>query len=224
LILAVGALVFLLFITPFVTYGRNAVLISGAADSAMRKQIFSEVLKDPLAFLPAAVEAMDVSVFFRDMYPIAGELTRRNGLFDGEWHGDTITWGLEVLVPRVFMPDKRDMNIGNFFVQTVGVDIGISGIDDTLTNIGSTIPFEFVGNFGWCAGILSFGLIGVFWPLLCSWLLSPARLSNHPLTPFLVVSSMGMESALGHYLVGLRGLIIPLLLCYLIHRMLCGKI
>jgi hypothetical protein len=224
LFLTVGALVFLVFITPFVTYGRNAALTSGAVDSAMRKQIFSEVIKNPQAFLPTAVKAIDISVFFRGMYPVAGELTRRNGFFDGEWHGYTIAWGFEILVPRVFMPGKRNMNIGNFFCQTVGADIGVSNRNDTLTSIGMSIPFEFVGNYGWCAGILSFGLIGVFWSLLCAWLLSPARLSNHPLTPFLVLSTIGMEGALGHFLAELRGLIIPLLLCYFVYRMLRGKL
>jgi len=225
LILAVGALVFLVFITPFVTYGRNVALVSEAVDSAMRKQIFSEVVKDPRAFLPTAVKAIDPAILFRGIYPLAGELTRRNGFFEGEWHGDTIAWGLEIPVPRVLFPDKHDANIGNYFAQTVGVDIGVIGADDTLTNISITIPFEFVGNYGLCAGILSFGLIGFFWSLLCGWLLSPARLSNHPLTPFMAIYPvMGMERALGHYLATLRELIIPLLLCYFVYRMLHGKV
>ena len=224
LVLAIGAVVFVVFITPFVTYGRHAALISGAANLEMRKQIFSEVLKDPQAFLPNSIEAMDPAVFFRGISPLAGELTRRNSFFDGEWHGYTIAWGFEILVPRVFNPGKRDMMIGNFFAQTVGADIGVSDRNETLSNIGMSIPFEFVGNYGWVAGILSFGLIGVFWSVLCGWLLSPARLSNHPLTPLMALSTMGMEGALGHYLAGLRGLIIPLLLCFFVYRMLRGKI
>jgi len=224
LLLAVGTLVFLVFITPFVTYARNVAFVFGATDSAMRKQIFSEVLKDPQAFLPTAMEAINPAIFFRGISPLAGELTRRNGFFDGEWHGYTIAWGFEILVPRVFNPDKRDSDIGNFFARTVGADIGVADRNDTLNNIAVSIPFEFVGNYGWCAGFLSFGLIGVFWALLCGWLLSPARLSNHPLTPFLVLSTMGMEGALGSYLAGLRGLIIPLVLCFFVYIMLRGKI
>jgi len=220
LFIAIGVLVFLVVITPFVTYGRNVALTSGSVNSAMRKQIFSDVLKDPQAFLPTAVEAMDISVFFRGIYPLAAELTRRNGFLDGEWHGYTIAWGFEILVPRVFMPGKRDTNIGNFFSRTVGADIGVTNRNDEINNIGASIPFEFVGNYGWCAGILSFGIIGVFWSLFSGWMLSPARLSNHPFTPFLVLQTLGMEGALGHYLAGLRALIIPLLLFYFVYRIL----
>jgi hypothetical protein len=224
LVVAIGALAFVVFITPFVTYGRKTARLSEAADSAMRKQVFENVLKDPKAFLPTTVKEIDPATFFRGISPLASELTRRNGFFDGEWHGDTIAWGLEIPVPRIFMPDKRYANIGNYFAQTVGMDIGVIGADDALTNIAITIPFEFVGNYGLFAGILSFGLIGVFWSLLCGWLLSPARLSNHPLTPFMVVSTLRMEGALGHYLAGLRELIIPLVLCFFIYRILHGRV
>lgn len=116
------------------------------------------------------------------------------------------------------------MNIGNSFCRTVGADIGVSGRDDTLNSIALSIPFEFVGNYGIVAGILSFGLIEFFWTLFIVWMLSPARLSNHPLTPLLALSTMWMEQPLGHYLAGLRGLIIPLLLCYFVYRMLRGRI
>ena len=224
LVLAVGVLVLLVFIAPFVSYARHAALMATAGDSGEREEVFSEVLKEPESFLPNTMEAIDPAVFFRGISPLAGELTRRNDFFHGEWHGDTIVWGLEILVPRVLMPDKRDTAIGNFFSQTVGVDIGVSNSEDTLTNIAVAIPFEFVGNYGWCAGILSFGLIGVFWALLCGWLLSPARLSSHPLTPFLVLSALGMEAPLGHFLVQLRGLCIPLLVCLFVYGLLRKKL
>jgi hypothetical protein len=224
LVMTVGAIVFVVLITPFVMFGRHVALVAKADNSSMRKEVFSEILRDPEAFLSTEIERIDVSVFFRGIYPLAGELTRRNGFLDGEWHGDTIAWGFEILVPRAFMPDKRDANIGNFFCQTVGADIGVSGRNDTLNNIGMSIPFEFVGNYGVVAGILSFGLIGFVWTLFVVWMLSPSRLSNHPLTPFLTMSIVGMEGALGHYLAGLRGLIVPMLLCYFIHKMLRGRV
>ena len=129
-----------------------------------------------------------------------------------------------MLIPRVFYPDKPDADIPNFFSRTVGADIGVSGREGTLNGIAISMPFEFVGNYGWCAGILSFGLIGVFWSLVCGWMLSPARLSNHPLTPFLVLFVMNMEQAVGYYLADLRQLIIPMLLCYFIYRMSRAKI
>jgi len=224
LIMILGAVVFLWVITPFVHYGRHIAVTSGATDSAMRKEVFMDILKDPKAFMLAGKEGLYVSIFFRGIYPLAGELTRRNGIIDGEWKGYTILWGFEILVPRALLPNKRDAAIGNFFSRTVGADIGRTNRNDTLNSAAVSIPFELVGNYGWAAGVLSFGLIGVFWTLLCCWLLSPARLSNHPLTPFLALSTLGMEGALGHYLAGLRGLIIPLFLCYFVYRLLRGRI
>ena len=222
--LAVGALVFIAFITPFVNYARNAAVNSGAADSSARKEVFSQVLTDPLAFLPRSLEAMDPAVFFRGISSLAGEVTRRAGPLEGEWHGYTVVWGLEILVPRAIMRDKRETNIGNFFSRTVAADIGVSGQYDALNSVAISIPFEIVGNFGWCAGVLSFGVIGVLWSVLCGWLLSPGRLSNHPLTAFLTVSTMGLEAPLGHYMAGLRDLLIPLVLCFVVYELLRGRV
>lgn len=216
-VLTVGTLVFLLVIAPFVGYGRNVAERAKAGDAAERTHIFSELLKNPEAFLPTGAEELEPALLFRGVSPIAGELTRRNGFLEGEWHGYTITWGFEVLVPRVFMPGKRDQNLGNFFSRTVGADLGITEREGTENAICVGVPFEFVGNYGLAAGILSFGLIGVFWALLCGWLLSPARLSNHSLTPFLVLTAMGVESCVGPFLAGFRNLSIPLLICFFVY-------
>lgn len=224
LFITIGSIFFVLVIAPYVSFGRQLALTSGAENSVMRKQVFMEVLKNPKDFMPTVLNKVEVSVFFRGIYPLAGELTRRNGLIDGEWHGLTILWGFETLIPRPLYPGKRDSNIGNFFARTVGADIGASDITDTLNNIAISIPFEFLGNFGWGMGILSFALIGFFWTLFVSWILSPSRLDNHPLTPFLTLSVMGMESSLGSFLAGIRELIIPLCICYVVYRLMHKKI
>jgi hypothetical protein len=227
LVLAVGAVMFVTVITPYVNYGRNAALTTGAGNSAERENIFAHVLKNPQAFLPTGMEEIDPAIFFRGISPLAGEVTRRNEPFNGEWHGSTIIWGFESLVPRVIWPDKPDNNIGAFYTTDLGVD-SVTARDNNdvsyISNSAISIPFEFVGNYGWCAGILAFGLLGVTWSLWCGWLLSPARLSNHPLTPWLVLSAMVMEQSLGNYFGMFRMLIIPLLLCFVIYRILGGKI
>ena len=71
---------------------------------------------------------------------------------------------------------------------------------------------------------MSFGLIGFFWTLFVIWMLSPGRLSNHPLAPFLIVQMLAMEAPLGHYLAALRDLMIPLFLCYCICLLLREKL
>jgi hypothetical protein len=167
---------------------------------------------------------MDPAIFFRGISPLAGEVTRRNGPFNGEWQGTTILWGFESLVPRVIWPDKPDNNIGAFYTMDLGDDPAVSENSVYISNSAISIPFEFVGNYGWCAGILAFGLLGVTWSLWCGWLLSPARLSNHPLAPWLMLSALGMEQSFGGYLGMFRMLIIPLLLCFVIYRILNGKI
>jgi hypothetical protein len=224
LMLAFGTVVFVTVIEPFVDYSRNVAIVSQAGNSADRENVIVNVLKNPQAFLPTRVEEMDPAIFFRGISPLAGELVRRNEPFNGKWDGYTIKWGLESLVPRVIMPDKRDNTIGAFYTMELSDD-PTAGENDVYTESKAiSIPFEFVGNFGWCAGILAFGLLGVTWSLWCGWLLSPARLSSHPLTPYLVLSAMIMEQSFGNYLGMFRMLLIPLLLCFVIFRMLRGKI
>jgi hypothetical protein len=226
MLLLTGALLFVLVITPYVVYGRWMAATASAAGSMERTQAFAALLAgDPLVFLPNSTKDVDVRVFFRGISPLAGELTRRNSFLEGEWGGDTIGWGFEVLVPRVLLPEKRDMNIGNFFARTVGADLGVSERFDYLNNIAISIPFEFVGNYGWLGGVLSFGMIAIFWSLLNCWLLTPEHLSDHPLTPFMATFTLLMEAPLGHFLAQVRGLIIPLLIFYFINKVvLRGKI
>ena len=143
-----GVLVFVMVITPFVTVGRYAAFVTGADSSATREQAFAEILTDPEGFLSTKMESIDIPVLFRGIYPLAGELTRRNGLLEGEWHGETIAWGFETLLPRALAPNKRDTSIGNFFGRTVGADIGVSGDNDYANSIALSLPFEFLGNYG----------------------------------------------------------------------------
>ncbi len=226
MLMLIGGLFFVLVITPYVVYGRWMAATTSASSSYDTSKVFSSVLKgDPWDFLPTSTRDVDVSVFFRGIFPLAGELTRRNSFFEGQWDGKTITWGFEILVPRAFMPEKRDMNIGNFFARTVGADIGVSLRFDTLNSIAVSIPFECVGNYGWFGGILSFGIIGFFWVLLNCWLLTPEHLSDHPLMPFMAAFTLSMESPMGHFLAQVRGLIIPLLILFFINKVILrGKI
>lgn len=224
LLLAILSLAVLLFIAPFVTYAREEALRQGATSSQERKEIFWKALTESGMYSPESLSNLDVAVFFRGIYPLAAELTRRNTLLHGEWEGYTIAWGFEVLIPRAIKPDKRDTNIGNFFGRTVGVDIGAMAASDEVTNLSLPIPFEFVGNYGWFAGVLSFGVLGVFWSLWCGLLLSVDRLSDHPLTPMMVLTTLGMEAAMGHFLASLRAFLFLLIVAYFIYSLLNRKL
>lgn len=214
--IGIGILAYLFVIEPFVSTGRHLAEKMDIRTTEERREIFQELLSDRSWLEDFSWQDIKIESPFRGIYMLAGEVTRRNSLFNGEWQGYTIIWGMSALIPRVIFPDKPMLNVGNFFALTVGVDLGIISPKDFITNIGVSLPFEIVGNFGWLAGIISFGIFGAFWVLICSLILSPIRLSHHPLTPMMVAFAMGWEQPIGHFLATLRGLIVPILITFFI--------
>lgn len=209
--LVLASLLAILFvIEPFVSSTRIQAQIAGAESPADRKEIFRQALAEGTLTEKRDWKEIQVALLFRGIYPLAGELVRSNSFLNGYWGGKTIAWGLQILVPRALMPDKPPSDIGNFFARTVGVDTGISTPENYDLSIALSIPFEFVGNFGFLPGVLTFPLIGLFWALICGWLLSSSRISNHPFSPLLCSVAFTMESAFGTFLAGLRGYAIPL--------------
>lgn len=215
-LILVVVLGYLLVVEPFVSFARTQAVLSGAQTVADRTSIFEDAIGRGALTVYGDISNLEVESLFRGIYPLAGELTRRNSWLDGYWRGVTFDQGLQALVPRALAPDKPDMNIGNFMAHTVGVDIGVVDPSNNITSVAVSIPFEFVGNYGWLAGIMAFPLIGLVWALVCGWLLSPARLSNHPLSPWLVGMTLGMEAPLAHYLASWRDLLIPLVVAYIL--------
>jgi hypothetical protein len=213
---------YLFFVEPFVTTGRHLAERFNIKTSAERRELFRELYSKTSLFELAYSREINVESLFRSVYPIGSEITSSNTLLEGEWRGLTIELGFLTLIPRGIYPSKPDLNIGNFFAQTVGYRMGIIDPRDSITNISITIPFEMVGNFGWAAGVLSFGIIGLFWAVFCAWVLSPKRLATHPLTPWLVCIALNFEAPLGHFFAGLRGFIIPMLILWLLW-LLFGK-
>jgi len=69
-------------------------------------------------------------------------------------------------------------------------------------------------------GVIAFALLGVGWSALCGFLLSPARLFDHPLTPFFVAFAMRVEQPLGNLLGSLRDLAVPLLVLFVLSLIL----
>jgi hypothetical protein len=213
LLVAVG---FLFVVEPFVSFARTQAVMAGAQSVSDRRAIFLETIDQGSFTLLRDIQDVKIEALFRGIYPLAGELTRRNSWWDGYWHGLTIEHGLRALVPRALDPTKPDMDVGNFMARTVGVDLGQVDSSNYVTSVAVSLPFELVGNYGWLAGVATFPIIGLVWALVCGWLLSPARLSSHPLAPWLIGMALGMEAALGHYLASWRDVIIPLLVAYIL--------
>ncbi len=212
--LLVVILGFLIIVEPFVTSTRVQAQQAGAQTPEARIQVFSQAIQEGALLAGRDWRDIQVAQLFRGIYPLAGEITRQNSWFNGYWQGETIARGLQVIVPRALLPGKPDADIGNFFARTVGVDIGISTPDNYDYNISLSIPFEVVGNYGSVAGVGSFALIGLFWALLCGWLLSPERLSSHPLSPYFVSVALIVESPLGNVLAIVRDLFFPIIGLY----------
>ena len=222
--MGLGLILFLFVVEPFVATGRHLAETLGIQTTEEKEGVFRELIEEKSLLQIGSWKEINIGSPFRGIYQLAGEVTRRNALFQGEWEGLTIGWGLLTLVPREFYPDKPPLNIGNFFARTVGVDLGMVDPEDFDTNFGLTIPFEVIGNYGWLAGILSFGLIGAAWSLLSALLLTSDRLSNHPLTPWMVGLSVAFESGVGHFLASVRALAIPIMVAFILSKLLRGKL
>jgi len=205
------AVFYLALLEPVVTQMRFAAEAARITTPEERTELFKLAISNGIAMEDLQEKEINIESPFRYIYGYAGRIAAESSLFDGPWSG-TLSNGLAVLVPRALYPDKPDSNMGNYIAQ----QIEAVGLDDYTTNIGVSIPFEFTGNYGHLAGILSFGLIGVLWTMLCVWLLSEDRLATHPLSPLLIVYSLGMEASAGQFLAKLRDLPIVLGAAYLL--------
>lgn len=211
---------YLFFIEPFVASGRYLAELYDVTTSTEREALFKNLIGSGSITDKKTLNDINIESPFRGIYPLAGDITRNNDLFTGEWNGYSIGWGLGSLVPRVLNPDKKDMNIGNFFYKSTYSRTFKEDVVSDINNVAISLPFEFAGNYGLVVGVLSFMFIGVFWASFCGWLLSVPRLSNHPLTPFAISLTLGMEAAFGHFLANLRSLLIPFSVIFILRRFL----
>lgn len=209
-------LIFFLIVEPYIAMGRVLSEASEVTSSTGRMEVFKNMLMTGDIYSVKYFKEINIASPFRGIYELAGDITRHNDFFEGEWNGYTLGWGLEAIIPRTFLPGKRDLNVGNFFYHTVYSRVHDVIVTSEINNVAPSVPFEFIGNYGYFAGLLSFALIGIFFSLLCCFLLSAKRLQDHPLMPMLISLGMGLEAPLGHWLAGLRGLVFPLVMIYFI--------
>jgi hypothetical protein len=218
--LAALTVLFLCVVEPFVTYTRLKAEALGVETPSGRELVFREALRGGALGRLEQLKNLRVWLLFRGIPIEAGEVVRETALTEGVWKGATLRRGLEILIPRSLWPAKGEYVVGNLFARTIGAKTGVMQRDDYVSQIALTVPFEVVINFGWAAGVIAFALLGVGWSALCGFLLSPARLFDHPLTPFFVGLAMRVEQPLGSLLGSLRDLALPLLVLFVLSLIL----
>lgn len=210
---------FLFFVEPFVSSMRILSETQRLENPADRFAFFKDTIgHGAINFSETGFEQVVWGAFFRGIYPLAGNISNHSSWFKGEWGGETIKTGVLATIPRSFHPSKPDMNIGNFFYKTIYSRTYNINVTSDIMNVAISAPFEFVGNFGFLAGIFSFCLIGFLWASMCCFILTPERLWNHPLTPYFVFYSMVFEKPFGHILAQFRTLAIMLIILWLVNR------
>ena len=194
LVLVFASLAFLLFVEPFVAVTRIA-----AQKASLTSEDQREFFKDSLEnFSPGDISWREWNMEspFRGIYPHAVQVASESGLFRGPWGGESLRQDLSTIIPRALSPNKPDSNAGHYFAQ----QLGDPGAIYANHNIAISVPFEFVGDYGWLAGVASFALIGLFWPAFTCIVLTPARLSTHPLMPYLLSVLLAFEQGAGQFL------------------------
>jgi len=209
---------YLLVVEPVVSQMRFAAEVAQITTPEERTELFKQFLSSEISMADMQSFEINIESPFRYIYDFASRISSECSFFAGPWDG-TILDGLLALVPRAIYPDKPELNMGNFFARELGPDP-----DNYDYNIGVSIPFEFVGNYGYLAGILAFGIIGVIWTLFCVWLLSEDRLATHPLAPLCIIFSLGMEASIGQFLFRFRDLPIVFGVAYILWLILKKRI
>ncbi|MCU0240927.1 MAG: hypothetical protein MUF51_00730 [Vicinamibacteria bacterium] len=211
-----GVLVFLLVVAPFVSHARLQS-VDSSVDAEGRRDEFLRTLIEPSSwFRRVALNELPLRSLFRDIYPLAGRVVLRNTWLDGEWQGATVRAGLAVALPRAILPDKPDLDMGNFFARDVAAELQLADPFEYTNNAALSIPIEVVGNYGWLAGVLSFGVLGAAWTALVAGVLSARRIASHAFTPHFILLAMSCESSLGGFITRQRDLIFPLITAALI--------
>ncbi len=211
LLVLVVPIFYLFIVEPFVSQMRFAAEVAKVATPEERAELAKLGLRERLWTYNISMLDVNIESPFRWIFIYADRIASDSSMFSGPWNG-TLSEGLLTLVPRAIYPAKPDSNMGNYFARYLGV----SAADNYINNIGVSLPFEFVGNYGYLNGILSFGFIGVLWTLFCVWLLSEDRLATHPLSPMIIVYSLGMEASLGQFLARFRDLILVFGVAYVL--------
>jgi len=197
------AVLYLFVIEPFVSFGRVVAQNEGITSSEDRKRLFLSVLASG-DFLNADDDrGIQIESPFRGIAIHAAQITKETSLFNGAWHGRTVISGLESLVPRAIYPGKPDSDTGALYAREIGYRAGVSS-KYTKAASAVSVPFDIVMNWGWLSGVLCFGVLGFIWTFLCGLTLTERHMSNHPMNPYILLISIGLEGTFGSFAGRLR--------------------
>ncbi len=198
-----ASLAFFLFVEPFVAITRIEAQ-RASLTSADQQEFFKDSLSE-YSFRDMSWRDWNMESPFRGIYTHAVRVASLSRLFGGPWNGESLRQDLSTIVPRAFSPNKPDSNAGHYFAQ----QLGDPGAIYANQNIAISVPFQFVGDYGWLAGVASFALIGLAWPTFVCFVLTPGRLSTHPLMPYLLSLLLAFEQGAGQFVNSAKVLVFP---------------
>lgn len=198
-----ASLVFLVFVEPFVAVTRLAAQ-KASLTAEDQREFFADSLEG-FSLGDMGWREWNMQSPFRSIYPHAVRLASQAGLFRGPWDGESLRQDLSTIIPRALSPNKPDSNAGHYFAE----QLGDPGAIYATQNIAISMPFQFVGDYGWLAGVASFALIGLTWPAFICFVLTPTRLSTHPLMPYLLSLLLVFEQGAGQFLNSTKALVFP---------------
>lgn len=203
LVLIGASLTFLLFVEPFVADTRIAAQKASLTSDEQREFFMDSLEQFSLGDL--SWRDWNMQSPFRGIFPRAVHVASLSGLFHGPWGGEALREDLSTILPRAMSPNKPDSNVGHYFAQ----QLGDPGAIYATQNVAISVPFEFVGDYGWMAGVASFVLIGLIWPAFVCLVLTPTRLSTHPLMPYLLSLLLVFEQGAGQFINSAKILVFP---------------
>ncbi|MEQ1935894.1 MAG: hypothetical protein ABL962_18720, partial [Fimbriimonadaceae bacterium] len=152
--LVIGAFTFYaLIVFPFITASRLATTVG------LDRGDFINLTIDYLLsgnWQTDAAEHNAIESLGRGVLAYFAEIVAQTGISVDYFHGRTIMHGLEAMVPRVLIPDKPDLNIGNWTGQAYGA----VAMTDDVTSVSPTLIGEFYMNFGLAGVAVGMVMVG----------------------------------------------------------------
>jgi hypothetical protein len=175
---------------------------------------------------PAALDSRASTLLapFRGLAELGGEIVLRATASSGGGHFPTVSDGVRSTIPRVLLPTKPELDVGNAFARDYGVDLDIVSISDRITNLSPSVTMDVVSEFGRLAGLVTFALLGILWAIAECLLLGPAsKAGPHPLVGWFAFFGWKIESNVASWLAEVRDLAIAMVVFTLVLSVVANR-